>query len=265
MFASHLSFEDRRRRLKAKIECRACRRKGHWANDRECATSASRPSTQDQTRAARMATRQQLSNQANQVGVCFVLNQYSGDPDTSADMVGRNVPLPTEPTEQIPLTPTASAAVNIKNTATFDVRVMDDNDEPWATEADHRTGWNKNVQDWNVSWNAVWNCFARFSETSCIADQSKERLHNHARVSLLAQRNYRTDVTASTVERKTGGLASAGAGPGGCKEFFHKGSNAHSIRLTCERRHPQRQDPAACFHQHTDHSGSNAHMGKTLC
>ena len=143
MFASHLSFEDRRRRLKAKIECRACGRKGHWANDRECAMSASRPSTQDQTRAARMATRQQLSNQANQVGVCFVLNQYSGDPDTSADMVGRNVPLPTEPTEQIPLTPTASAAVNIKNTATFDVRVMDDNDEPWATEADHRTGWNK--------------------------------------------------------------------------------------------------------------------------
>ena len=58
-----------------------------------------------------------------------------------------------------------------------------------------------------------------------------------------AQRHYRTDVTASTVERKTGGLASAG----GCKD---KGSNAHFIRLTCkicgtvrkEERHPQRFD-----------------------
>ena len=75
--------------------------------------------------------------------MCFVLNEYSDDPDTSAYMVGQNVLLPTEPTEQTPLTPTASAAVDIKNTATFDVRAMDDNDEPWATEADHRTGWNK--------------------------------------------------------------------------------------------------------------------------
>ena len=35
---SHLSPEDRRRRLKElkeKTECRACGRKGHWANDRE--------------------------------------------------------------------------------------------------------------------------------------------------------------------------------------------------------------------------------------
>ena len=35
--------EDRRRRLKelrAKTECRACGRKGHWAHDRECAVSS---------------------------------------------------------------------------------------------------------------------------------------------------------------------------------------------------------------------------------
>ena len=107
---SHLSLEDRRRRLKelkAKTECRACGRKGHWANDRECAMSSSGSSTQNQTRAARMAKRQHLSNQANQLGACFFLNDYNGDPDTSAYMVGKNVLLPTEPTEQTPLTPTA--------------------------------------------------------------------------------------------------------------------------------------------------------------
>ena len=86
------------------------------------------------------ATRQHLTSHANQVGVYFVLNEYSDDPDTSALVVGQNVPLPTEATEQIPLTPTASAAVDMKNTASFNVRTMDDNDEPWATEVDHRTG-----------------------------------------------------------------------------------------------------------------------------
>ena len=91
------------------------------------------------TRTALMATRQHLTRQANQAGVCFVLSEYSDDPDTFAYMVGQNVPLPTEPTEQIPFT----AAVDIKNTATFNDRAMDNNDETWATEADYRTGWNK--------------------------------------------------------------------------------------------------------------------------
>ena len=66
-------------------------------------------------------------------------------------------------------------------------------------------------------------------------------------------KTLRIDVTASTEERKTGWLASAGACPCGCKDFSHKGSNAHSVRLR-ERcvyrskgeRHPQRQDPATC-------------------
>ena len=140
---SHLSLEDRRRRLKAKAECRVCGRKGHWANDRQCAMSFSSSSARNQTRTARLATRQQFTDRANQTEVCFVLHEYSDDPDTSAYMVGQNVPQPKEATEQIPLTPTASAAVDIKNTATFNDRVMDDNDEPWATETDHRTGWNK--------------------------------------------------------------------------------------------------------------------------
>ena len=89
----------------------------------------------------------------------------------------------------------------------------------------------------------------------------------------LAQRHYRIDVTAPTVERKTGGSASAGTCPGGCKEFSHKGANAHFARSTCkicgtvrkEDRHPQRQDPATCSHQHTDHRESNAHTRNTYC
>ena len=43
-----------------------------------------------------MAAQQHLSNQVNQVRVCFVLNDYSDDPDTSAYVVGQDVPLPTE-------------------------------------------------------------------------------------------------------------------------------------------------------------------------
>ena len=86
-----------------------------------------------------------------------------------------------------------------------------------------------------------------------------------------AQRHYRIDVASSTVERKTGVLASADACPGGCKEFSHTGLNAHVIKLTCkicgtvrkEERHPQRQDPATCSHQHTEHRGGNAHTRKT--
>ena len=80
--------------------------------------SPSTSSSQNQTRTARMAT-QHLSNRANQTGVCFVLNEYSDDPDTSAFMKGQNVPLPMESAKQTPWTPTASAAVDIKKVSTF--------------------------------------------------------------------------------------------------------------------------------------------------
>ena len=103
-------------------------------------------STHNQTRTARMAARQHLSNQSNQVGVCFVLNDNSDDTDTSSNMVGINVPEPTESSKQTLLTPTASAAVDIKNGGIFDDHAMDDNDEPSLSETDHRTGWNKEFE-----------------------------------------------------------------------------------------------------------------------
>ena len=106
---SHLSLKDRRRRmeeLKAKTECRASGRKGHWANDRE--------SYHDTT----------TSFQPSEPG-WSVFN--SDDPDSSAYMVDQHVLAPTEPTEQFPLTPTASAADDTKKAETFDVHAIDDN------------------------------------------------------------------------------------------------------------------------------------------
>ena len=58
----------------------------------------------------------------------------------------KNVPLPTEPAKQTPLTLTASAAVDIKKGCIFDDHAMDDNDEPWLSETDHRTGRNKDFK-----------------------------------------------------------------------------------------------------------------------
>ena len=180
---SHLSLEDRRQRLnelEAKTEGRACGRKGHWANHRECAMSSSSSYTKNQTRTTRMATRQQLTDRANQSAECFVLNEYSDDPQKSAYMVGQNVPLPPEATEHIPLTPTASAAVDTKNTATFNDRVMNDNDEPWATEADRRTSWNKTFKSGTYH-GMLYGLVLRDSQkTGCGTDQSKERPHEYA-------------------------------------------------------------------------------------
>ena len=227
-------------------------------------------STQNQTRTARMATRQDLSNQANQVGVCFVLNDYSDDPDTSAFLVGQNVPLPTESVKQTPFTPTAAAAVDIKKGGIFYCHAMDDNDEPWLSKTDHRTCWNKEFKSGTyrgMLYGIVLRdypkhvvLFRRVCRQTCV---------NFS----LGHRNYRIDVTASIVERKTGEPTSAGPCPGGCKDFTHKGSNARFIRMTCkicgtvrsEERHPPRQDPASCSHRHTDHRGSNAHKRKTYC
>ena len=104
--------------------------------------SSSSSSTNNLTRTGRMSTPQHLFNQASQVGACFVLNDYSGDPDTSAFVVGQHVPVPTEPNEQTPWTPTASAAVDPKKAGTFDVHAMDDHEELCVCETAHGTVWN---------------------------------------------------------------------------------------------------------------------------
>ena len=73
---SHLSLEGRRRRLrelKARIECRACGRKGHWAHVRECAMSPSSLSSQNESRTARMTTKQHFLTKRCRLG-CVVFS-----------------------------------------------------------------------------------------------------------------------------------------------------------------------------------------------
>ena len=56
--------------------------------------------------------------------MCFILNDYSDDPDASVYMVRQNVPLPSESVGQTLLTPIASAANTAVDTGTggiFDV------------------------------------------------------------------------------------------------------------------------------------------------
>ena len=174
-----------------------------------------------------MATRQHLSNQANQVGACCVLNECSDDPDPSASMVGKNVPL-SKLTDQTPLTPTASAAVDIKKTGTFDVLAMGGNGEPWASETDHRTGTKSSRAE-----RIVVCCMELF----CEIIQNKLCLWPRQRVclqtSLLDTKTLSNSIHCRTQNRRA---ASAGACPGGCKDFSHKGSNAHFIRCRSEGR-----------------------------
>ena len=146
---------------------------------------------------------------------------------------------------------------------------MDDNDEPWMTEADHRTGWNKPFKSGTYRGMLYGIVLRDYPKQVVSLAKAKSVPTNMREFLFWAQRHHRIDVTASTVERKTGGLTSATACRG-FKEFSHKGSNAHSIRLTCktsgtvrkEDRHPQRQDPATCSHRHTDHRG---HAKDVLC
>ena len=196
------------------------------------------------------------------------------DPETSAYIVGQNVPLPTESARQTPLTPTASAAsaaVDTKKGGIFDVHAMDDNDEPWLSETDHITGWNKEFKSGTyrsmLHGSALRDCQNQVVSLA----KAKSVPANMRKFLSWAQRHYRIDVTAPTLQHKTGEPTSVGPSPGGCKDFTHKGSNARFIRVTCKvcrtvrsaERHPPWQDPASCSHRHTDHRGSNPHTRKT--
>ena len=90
-------------------------------------------------------------------------------------MLGKKEPLPTEATEQVPSTPTASAAVGIKNTATFNDRAMDDSDETKPTTG--QAGTNRSRR--NVSLYAVWNCLRDYPK-QVVSLTNKERSYEHA-------------------------------------------------------------------------------------
>ena len=137
-------------------------------------------------------------------------------------MPTQNVHLPTEATEQIPLTPT----VDMKNTATVNVRTMDDNDERRETKVDHRTGWNKELKNGTYRGMLYGIVLRDYPKQVVSLAKAKSVPTNMREFLSWAQRHYRIDVTTSTVERKMGGLASAGACPGGCKKISHSPRSA---------------------------------------
>ena len=150
---------------------------------------------------------------------------------------------------------------------------MDDNDERLLSETDHWTGWNKEFKNGTYR-GMLYGLVVRDYPKQVVSLAKAKSVPTNMREFLSwAQRHYRIDVTASTVERNTGEPVSAGPCPGGCKDFSRKGSNARFIGMTCkvcgtvrsEERHPPRQDPASCSHRHTAHRGSNAHRRKTYC
>ena len=185
----------------------------------------------------------------------------------------QNVPLSVEAVNKTSLTPTPSVAVDIKKVGIFDVHVMDDNDESWLSETDHRTDWNNEFKSGThremlygiVLWDNQKQVVSLVKTKSVSANIREFFSWTHS--------HYRNDVTASTVERKYRESTSVGPCPDGCTDFSRKGSNARFIRMTCkfygvvrnEERHPSRQGPASCSHRHTDHKGSNVHTRKTYC
>ena len=188
----------------------------------------------NQTRSGRMATRQHLANQANQVGLCFVINE---------------------------------------NTATFDVRAMDDNDEIWATEANHRTGWNKTFKSGTYR-GMLYGIVLRGYPKQVVSLALAKSVLTYMREFLSwTQRHDRIDVPAPTVERKTGGPVLLARAQLDEKSFLTKvrklissGLRARSV-VPFERNNVIRhdKDPATCSHRHMDHRESNAHTRKTYC
>ena len=123
--------------------------------------------------------------------------------------------LPKESVKETPFTPTASATVHIKKGGIFDGHTIVDNDEPWLSETDHRRGWNKEFKSGTYR-GILYGIVLREPETSRITVNAKSVPANMREFLFWAQRHYRIDVTASTVERKTGEPTSAGSCPSGC-------------------------------------------------
>ena len=99
---------------------------------------------------------------------------------------------------------------------------MDDNDEPWLSETDHKTGWYIEFRSGTYR-GMLFGTDLRDSPKQVVSlAKAKGVLTNMREFLSWAQRQYRIDVTASIVERKTCEPTSAGPCPGGCKDFFEK-------------------------------------------
>ena len=85
-------------------------------------------------------------------------------------------------------------------------RVMDDNDEIWATEADHRTGWNKTFKSGTYRGMLYGVVLRDYPKQVVSLTKAKSVPTNMREFLSWAQRHDRIDVTASTVERRLAGI-----------------------------------------------------------
>ena len=118
-------------------------------------------------------------------------------------MVGQIVPLPTESAKQTAMTPTASAAVDTKKEGIFDGDAMDDNDEPLLSGPITRQAGTKSSRSERIVVCCM-ELFCGIIRNKVVSLVKAKSVPANMREFLSwAQRHYRIDVTASTVERKT--------------------------------------------------------------
>ena len=172
------------------------------------------------------------------------------------------------------MTPTASAAVDTKKGSILDVHAMDDNDEPRLSETDHRESRNKEFKSGTYR-GMLCGIVLRDSPKQVGSLVKATSVPANMREFLSwAQRHYRIDVTASTVERKNRRTDICWSVSRWVHKFLHTKVRvlvSFESRAKCvvpfevKKRHPPQQDPASRSHRHTDHRGSNAHTRKTYC
>ena len=209
---SHVSLEDSRRRLKglkAKTESRACGRKGHWANDRECAMS-SYSSYGDTTRSFQPSEpgRRVFRSQRIQWRSRYV-RMYAWSKRTFTDRTNRT---DTFDSDSFCRCRHEGHSYFRRSCHGWQWRSTGDRGRP-----QDRLG--KTFQSGTYR-GMLYGIVLRDYPKQVVSLAKAASVPTNMREFLSwAQRHYRIDVTASTVERKTGGLASAGACPRGCKEF----------------------------------------------
>ena len=218
-----------------------------------------------QTHTARMTTQLHLSSQPKKVTRCFVLNDCSDDSETLANITGQNVPLPTESTGQTfptPIPSAASTAVDTRTGSIFHVRAVDDDDEPWLSETDYKSGWNTRFTSGTyrgMLFGVALPDYPKQVVSLFKAESVPEKCVNfslrHKNTTALTQQLllYR----AKQANRHLLFRVQADA-----KSFLSRGSKEHFVRSTCkirgtvrkERRTP-RLDSTSCSQRRTDHRG----------
>ena len=206
--------------LKAKVECRACGRKGQWANHLECTMSATASSSQSATRTARMTVQACPSSQTSESKTCFVLFDDGDGP--TAYMARKEVPLPA-PSRQTLLT--------------REQRIPQLLTEQWMTMT--TPGLKKQTTDTagasSSRWIPISVLLRDYPKQNSSLTKSKKVPELMSEFLHWAQKHYRIDPATSTLEPKQPEPSSHVVCMEGRKEFSRKGSAARFIQTTCKK------------------------------